>query len=523
MNRAATTKSLLATKQPTPWSRQQLILNIGSNAALFLLNFGVNLWFVPYLIRHLGVAGYGVVPLTATFSAYLGLITLSLNSALGRFLTIDLERGDLSSANRTFNTAFFVSLMLCGVIVAISFGIVAVVPRLFNLPQGREFDAQLLFVASALAFMVTTVESSFSVSSWSRNRFDLRNGVAAASRLAQVGIVALSFSFFGARLSYVGLGMLGAATVSFLGSLALWRYLTPQLRLNLKLFDHSQLRQLSGMSGWMLINQVGSLLFLNTDLIVVNHFFGADMGGRYGAMLQLSTYLRTLANMLVGVLGPTILARYAENDWVGMTRISKQSVKLIGIFLALPIGLLCGFSKSFLAIWLGPSFQTEALLLVVLTAHLSINLAVLSLFPIQIAFNRVRWPGIITFAMGVANLGLAIGLSKWGGWGALAVGLAGAITLTLKNAVFTPIYSATIQKLPWWSFLFVMVPGFVGALTLGCAAYVLSTFWILDSWVSLAIAVLILSVLYCLVVYLVGLDQDDRSLLASFLPRLAKA
>ncbi len=172
MNRAATTKSLLATKQPTPWSRQQLILNIGSNAALFLLNFGVNLWFVPYLIRHLGVAGYGVVPLTATFSAYLGLITLSLNSALGRFLTIDLERGDLSSANRTFNTAFFVSLMLCGVIVAISFGIVAVVPRLFNLPQGREFDAQLLFVASALAFMVTTVESSFSVSSWSRNRFD---------------------------------------------------------------------------------------------------------------------------------------------------------------------------------------------------------------------------------------------------------------------------------------------------------------------------------------------------------------
>lgn len=515
-------KGLLTTKQLSPWSRQQFILNVGSNVALFLLNFGVNLWFVPYLIRHLGVAAYGLVPLAVTFVAYLGLITLSLNSALGRFLTIDLERGDLSSANRTFNTAFFVSLMLCGVIGGISFGIVAMVPRIFNLPQGQEFDAQMLFAAAALAFVVATVESNFSVSSWARNRFDLRNGVAVASRLAQVGIVVLLFVFFDARLSYVGLGVLGAASVSFLGSLVLWRYLTPQLRISLDIFDRSRLRQLSGMSGWMFVNQIGSLLFLNIDLIVVNRFFGAEMGGRYGAVLQLSAYLRTLANMLVGVLGPTILARYAENDWEGMNRISKQSVKLIGIFMAVPIGLLCGFSKPFLAIWLGSSFQTDALLLVVLSAHLSINLAVLSLFPIQLAFNRVRWPGIITFAMGVANLGLAIGLSKWGGWGALGIGVAGAITLTLKNAIFTPIYSATIQKLPWWSFLFVIVPGFVGALTLGFAAYVLSTIWIIDSWMRLVTAVLILSVSYCGVVYLVGLNRDDRSLLGSFLPRLAR-
>ncbi len=522
MNRIAGPDDLLTAKQRIPWSRQQFVRNVISNVVLVFLNFGLNLWLVPYLIRHLGVAAYGVVPLATTLTAYLGLITLSLNSALGRFLTIDLERCLFSSANRTFNTAFFASLMLCSVVGVVSFWVVAAAPRLFNLPQGQETSAQWLFALAALAFMFSTIESNFSISSWARNRFDLRNGVAMLSRIAQVGIILLAFMFFNAQLWHVGLGMLGASIVSLIASIALWRHLTPQLRIQISAFDRSKVRQLSGMSGWMLINQIGSLLFLNIDLIIVNLYFGAEKAGRYGAVLQLSAYLRTLANMLVGVLTPTILAKYAENDWAGMNRISAQSVKLIGIVIAIPIGLLCGLSKSFLTIWLGSSFQASALLLVALTVHLSINLAVLSLFPIQLALNKVRWPGLVTFGMGVANIGLAIGLARWGGWGVIGVAVAGAITLTLKNAIFTPIYSAAIQRLPWWTFLSVMMHGLVGTIALAIVAHSLSILWAIDSWTKLVTAGSILSILYCGIVYFFGLNRNDRASLRSFIPGLAK-
>jgi O-antigen/teichoic acid export membrane protein len=501
--------------------RQQFVINVGSNVGQFLLNFLLNIWFIPYLIGHLGIAAYGLVPLTTTLTAYFGLLTLSLNSALGRFLTIDLKRGLFSSANRTFNTAFFTNLFLSSLVVPLTLGLVWATPRLFNVPQGQENGTRWLFGLAMLAFIVTTIGSNFAVSSWACNRFDLRNGLTIASRVVQVGLVVLSFSFFGAQLWHVGLGLLGAAVVSLAGSVVLWRYLTPQLHVRSRAFDRSRLRQLTGMSGWMLINQIGSLLFLQIDLIVVNRFFGPEMGGQYGAVLQLSVYLRTMANMLVGVLTPAILAKYAENDWTGMNRISRQAVKFLGMAMAIPVGLLCGFSRPLLSTWLGPSFRDSAPLLILLSAHLCINLAVRPLFSIQQAFNKVRWPGVVTFIMGVANLVLAIALAKWGGWGALGVAVAGGITLTLKNTLFTSIYSAVIQKSPWWNFLSSIIPGLVSTMAVSSMAYAITQVLTIDSWLGLAVASLVVSGLYSGVAYVAGLNKEEQALLRSLIPRVA--
>jgi membrane protein EpsK len=509
--------NLSSIKQKQSGVRQQFVINAGSNVGTFFLNFLFNLWFIPYVIGHLGIAAYGLVPLTTTLISYFELLTLSLNDALGRFLAIDLKQGQYSSANRTFNTAFFASLMLVGLGIPLTLGLVWATPYLFNVPPGQENETQWLFTLAMLAFMVTSVGSNFAVSSWARNRFDLRNGLTIASRVVQVGLVVLSFSLFGAQLRHVGLGLLGAAIVSLAGSVILWRYLTPQLHVRAKAFDRSLLRQLTGMSGWMVINQIGSLFFLQIDLIVVNRFFGPEMGGKYGAVLLLSTYLRTMASMLVGVLTPTILAKYAEKDWKGMNRISQQAVKFLGMAMAIPIGLLCGFSRPLLSIWLGPSFQDVAPLLIFLSFHLCINLAVTPLFSIQVAFNKVRWPGLVTFIIGVVNLVLAIALAKWGNWGALGIAVAGGLALTLKNTFFTSIYSAVIQKLPWWSFLPSIFPGIVGTIAVGFLAYAITQVLIVDSWLQLAVVSLVVSGLYCGVAYAVGLKQEERALFRSLI------
>jgi hypothetical protein len=91
--------------------------------------------------------------------------------------------------------------------------------------------------------------------------------------------------------------------------------------------------------------------------------------------------------------------------------------------------------------------------MVIMVSHLAINMGVMPLFSIQVAMNKVRWPGIVTLIMGIGNLALAIFLAKYASWGIFGVAVAGAIVLTAKNALFTPIYGAIILDQPWHTFL----------------------------------------------------------------------
>ena len=199
------------------------------------------------------------------------------------------------------------------------------------------------------------------------------------------------------------------------------------------------------MGGWILINQIGVLLYLGIDLVVVNKMVGPEAGGQYGAVMIWSTKLRSLAGVVAGVFGPTIISLYGRQDTTGLVAYCRRAVKFVGLVMALPTGLICGFAQPLLGIWLGPSFEPLAPLMMLMSIHLCVNLAVFPLFNIQVATNRVRVPGILTCVMGVGNLGLALLLAGPVGWGMYGVAAAGAVMLTAKNLVFTPIYGATYR------------------------------------------------------------------------------
>lgn len=499
-------------------AKGRFAMNIGTNVTYLALSVLVGMWFTPYLLEHLGVAAYGFVPLAATVIDYMSIVTLGFNSATARFLTIDLARGDRQTANRTFNTSLFGALFLAAALLPVAFALSYAAPRVFNLPAGREVDVSFLFLLVGLSFLIDVPGGCFAVSSFALSRFDLRNAIQAMRLVLRAGFVVALFALFSPSLWQVGLATLVASGVDQVAQVLVWRRLTPQLSISRASFTRSRLGELMGMGGWVIVNRVGSLLFLSIDLLVVNLIFGAEMAGRYGSILLFSTLLRRLASAMSAILDPVIMARYAKHDVVGMARLSRQAVKLMGLAIALPIGLLCGLARPLLLVWLGPSFQDLDILLIVLLGHLCINLAVLPLFALQPATNRVRVPGIVTLLMGVLNLGLAIAWARWGSWGAVGVAAAGAVVLTLKNTVFTPLYGARILGLRWWVFLPPLFAGLVATVAVGFLGYGATLLYTPDSWVALAGLGVVVSLIYGGIVLFGGLNKSDRQLLVQLVP-----
>ena len=497
--------------------RKQFFPNALSNIGVVILNVVIGLWFTPYLIKNLGIALYGLVPLATTVASYFSLISISLNGAVGRFLTIDIQKQDTSSANKTFNTALLGNMGVFLLSLPVAIIIVWFVPKWFDVPKGYEVVAQGLFAAIAGGYFITIIRTTFSVSSWASNRFDLRNAVIAIYHITRVGVVIVLFILLQPNLLYVGVGVLFAELLGLVGDFLVWQKLTPELKIYPKDFDKSRIRQLFGMGGWLLINQLGTMLFLNIDLIITNTLLGAEIAGAYGAILMFSVLLRRMAQTVSSVLTPTVIAKHAQGDKDSVKRISKQAVRLMGLSIALPIGLLGGLARPLLTLWLGPPYAQYSWLLIALTAHLSLNLSILPLFGINVALNKVRIPGLVTVIMGVLNVFLAIVFVRFG-WGAIGVAIAGAVVLTGKNVLFTPLYAAYIQKLPWWTFVNSFIPSILGSLSVGFSMFAISHFFLPDTWLDLLFFTGVVSVVYLTIIYFAVLDSTDHLLLKAFLP-----
>jgi membrane protein EpsK len=486
--------------------------NLTASTAAFFFSALLNLWLTRYLIGHLGVEAYGLVPLAASIVAYMGIVTLALNVAVGRFLTISLERGELAEANVVFNTSLLGTSILVLLLSAPAAFVAYNVGRLLILPLGHESGARWLLGGALFAFLATTLASPFEVSTYCRNRLELRSLVSVLSTGARVLFIFALFTIVGTNLWLVGWGFVVGGCVYFGAALLVWRFLTPELRVHPTAFSAACLRRLLGTGSWVVVNQVGALLLLSVDLMIVNRFLGSVAGGRYAVALQLAVFLRLLAAALAGVFGPSMLYRYAENDIDGLLKLACRAMKLLGLVMAIPIGLVIGFSRPLLGTWLGSDFVSVAPLLILLAVHLPINLCVQPLFYIQVATNRVKVPGVVTCLTGLGNVALAIWLVS-GGLGVYGVALAGAIMLTAKNALFTPLYAAGILRRSPIPFYREIGVAMAGSAAVGGVAWLVAWQW--DVWGiwSLAVAGVGIGAAFGVVAYAAILTADERRLL----------
>jgi membrane protein EpsK len=422
--------------------------NLIANALYFTLNVLIGLLLVPYFIDSLGVASYALIPLATSLTNYVGIVTQALNSSVFRYLTIDLQKLDYKKANITFNTSLFgtfgITLLTVPILVLVSY----YSSSFFDIPINQRQDAFLLFLGVMGSILVRTWGGNFGVSLFAYNRLDLQNIINSLNIVLQVIFIITLFSLWSPKLCYIGYSYFIAAVVALLITIILSKKVNPHFKVNIWDFRISQLKELIGTGGWIIIDQLGSLLLLSIDIILVDKLYGTVAGGEYSLILMWNGVTRSFAGILAGVLTPVILTYYAQTKFEELVFLSKSAVKLMGLALALPIGLICGFSPLILSFWVGPDFSKLSPLMWILIGHLAFNMSVLPLESIYLSYNKLRIPAIVTIFSGIANILLAVALSSITGWGYYGVAVAVTFILTVRQSIFIPIYATKVLGLP---------------------------------------------------------------------------
>lgn len=496
---------------------RQLPKNLIANSLYFIINIIIGLLLVPFFIDTLGIASYGIIPLATSMTSYVNLITQSFNSSVARYLTIDLQKQDYKKANITFNTSLFgtfgITFLMIPLVLIISYYSLI----FFDIPVKQKQDAFILFIGVIGALLIRTWGSNFGVSLFAFNRLDLQNIINTVNIILQTALIFVFFSLDAPKLSYIGHSYLIAAITTFFITAEFSKKVNPHFKINITDFRLSQVKDLGVTGGWIIIDQIGTLLLFQMDIIVVNKLFGTAAGGEYSIVLMWNTLIRSAAGMLAGVLTPVILTYYAKEKFEDIINLSKNAVKLMGLTMALPVGIICGFSPIILSLWVGPEFSKLSPLMWLLIGPLSANMAVLTLFPINVSYNKVSIPAIVTIFSGICNLLLAISLPSITGWGYYGVAIAGAIVLTIRHVLFIPIYATKILGISKNPYISPLIQIIISTSTVAVVANFICNFLNITNPIQFALCCGLICLFYVITMWIVFMSASERIFIRSLI------
>ena len=498
--------------------KKQLPRNLIMKAASFGTSVLVGLWLVPYLIDHLGVAAYGMVPLAAIFTQYVGLIANSIKMPVARFITL-AYRGEDEDSLVIFNTAFFTYLGLAILQIPVCVLAYSYVDAIIDIPESLHRDVEVLLACSFATYLLTFVGGVFEVATFANNRVDVDEGIKTSRLVLKVALLLILFSAFEPALRYVGFVELLVGLFVLGCKIFAWLRYTPELRIRYSSFRLGKVVPIAGMAGWILVSNLGSLLFLRLNLWLANRFISPEAGGYYGALMQWEALLRSSAAMAGVVIAPMVVIYYSQKQYDDAARVGVLGVKFLTGVLSVPCALIAGFSPHILSAWLGAEYVFLWPVLSAMVCLLFLNCGVVPIFQLQNAYNKVKVPALVSMLSGVGNVLLCYVLITRYDFGIMGMVVVTVAVLTLKNFIFSLWYASRITRMSISSFFAPVVSGVLINLVALILSWGCRSFIAFDNTLGFLTASALIAVASYTAFALVFIDSKERALFVGILRR----
>lgn len=492
-------------------------VNFFASVLAYGVSISVGILYTPYLLKSLGPAAYGLIPLTFALIQYFGFVTQTVSIIFNRNLVESRE--NLEAFNEYVSAAFRLCLGI-SFIIAI-FGLFAAfnIESLIVVTEENRDSVKILAASVAISLMLSTIFLPLNGIIFAENALFIQSIGQAFETICRVGLVIGLFIFFYPTLYFVALAITVASALggAFLIT-AVWR-LRPNLRITKgavgKLLGAGVVSTGSG----VIITQFGTLLLFNTDLLIVNLVYGPVLGGAYAAVAQWAVVLRGLGLSVAIGVNSHVMRAYQELKGKGLANTIQQSARLLAAFGGLPAGYMAGVSAPLISVWLGPQYTTYWPILAALAVPTAVNLVSVPLLATALAADRILNMGIVYILAGVAYVLIATVSAKLLNLGGVEVAAALGLTLLLTNHCFVIPYVARIIGVSVIGFYTVSILAVCWVAGAWLFTWVIGSLVDPDSWFDLFVVGLAVSPLYLAFLWMTS-RVDDVSLVRGEVVRI---
>lgn len=502
---------------------KRLAISMSATLIAFAVQIGINFYLTPYIVGSLGAEAYGFVPLVNNIIGYASILTAAVNAMAGRFISLELNSGNVQKANVYFNSVLTADIVLA-VILAIPCFVFSVRPDLvMNVPSDLYDDVRLTFLYAAVGMEMSLIFSVYGVVYYVKNRLEKSSVRNIEGNLLRAAVLIVLFTIFSPKIYYVTASVL---ILNLYTCVANWYYtkkLMPELALNFRQYSFKAVKDLVSGGAWNSVNSLSYTLLISLDLYLANVFLGAAIGGQYSLAKVIPSFVTNLGYTFSSVFAPQVMIYYAKKQHDELMRFVRFAMKFMGVVLTLPIGFLLVFGEEFFKIWTPTEDASilHAMSVVTLLALIPscCTMPANNLFTVT---NKLKLPALVTLVCGILNVVITIILLIFTDLNIWAIILTAAILDSIKNLFFISAYSGVVLGTSGKTFLFAAIRSCSTVISMIVVCAIFHIFIHPNNWVSLILVAVICALITFPVSLVLTFNKDEKRLMLSYFDKVFK-
>lgn len=312
----------------------------------------VSLYTSRVILNALGVEDFGIYNVVGGVVSIFTAISGSMSSAISRFITYELGKGDQNKLNIIFSTSITIQFLLSiFILLLIEIAGVWFLNFKMNIPAERMVAANWVLQFSIITFVLNLISVPYNAAIIAHEKM---------SAFAYIGI----FDALGRLLVAL------AIIVSPIDRLIFYSFLMCVVAVIVRLsygyyckkhfveciykfyWDKNIFKEMFGFAGWSFLGVSTGIIRDQGGTIIINLFAGPVVNAARGISVQVSTAVSAFVLNFMTALNPQIIKSYASEEYAYMKTLVQQGARL-SYYLLLLISLPILINTHYiLALWL---------------------------------------------------------------------------------------------------------------------------------------------------------------------------
>ncbi len=427
--------------------KRKVLQGSASNMLRVILSLFVSLVLPPFLVHRMSTAEYSAWVLILQVSAYVGLLDLGLQTAVGKFVAEYHAAGDRTTSSRIASTSFVI-LSVAGLAGSLVIAILAWrVPQLFHqMPVALVADVRGGLLAVGLSVAVALPFGAFLATFTGLQEYAFPTIISTLSRVLSAAALVALLLLHGSLLQLALLMAafnIGTAAMQYLG----WRkYVRGRVDFSLGCFEGRTAVRLIKYGGVLSLWTLAGLLVSGLDVLIVGHY-DYKSTGFYAVASSVTNFMLTVVGSIFGPILPAVSSLQAGSTPSAIGDLVARMTRYCTLLLCL-LGLPLFFGAyPLLSMWVGhkyavqSAFYLEILVLGNVVRQLTYPYAL-----VVVATGRQHLATVAAVMEAIVNVTVSIVLVKRIGAAGVAIGtLVGAfVSLGMHLAVSMHYTKATV-------------------------------------------------------------------------------
>lgn len=386
----------------------------------------ISLYTSRLVLKALGISDFGLFGVIGGVIGLFAFLQSSLSKATQRFVNVEMVKED-GHLKEVFRTSWTVHLIIVIFILLLveTIGLWFLNAKI-NIPEGREFAANILFQVTVLSLCLSVLQTPLSACVIAHEDMSFFAVISIIEAFLKLGIAFVIINSESDRLILYGILLLG---ISFFNILAYFSYCRRKyIEISVRPYYNKEMfMKVSNFVGWTLVGQVAIVLCTQGTSVLINMFHSVIANAALNVGNQVSNAVTNLTSNFQMAFTPQITKSYAEGKYLELKKLVFTTSK-ISFFLLFVVSLpICLNINFILEIWLEEVPIHSGIFCVLLIVNNIINALSAPLNFSILATGRIKWFQIVTSVFYLVDILIVYVLFK--------IGLSPATALWVKVGV----------------------------------------------------------------------------------------